>query len=616
MATAEAAESRAPVAGPRAVLLAVAGVALLAAGNALHVLGLLVGQGAFAVSATVRSVLPGLAPDLAPVPHRAVALDATLGFLASCGGRPLVLAATALLGLLTAALVLRALHPGLLTRLRQGTLPAGRLWPAFALSLGLLTAAFWRLPPDLGDTPFGAIRSALAVGLWWILWHPRGWLHDEAQPPSRWEVIGHLLAGTVVGLGLHTALQHRPFFVESDALVQWLEAGYDNPVAWGQVALHTFGFRIWLGLLAGCLVGLLVPAGVGPLRRLIWLSPALALVALLLGGGEVWRERVWVQQYDYGRALRDEVAQPYGPGSESEARVVALLERGGEPLPLARATRRSVAGLRMSRAMTENVEALLGRRHEQTCLATAAFQHLHDTATFAWDLPAALRIQQTQLASPATGPLVAALQIETLGHCADTPAARQAVERLLDPAQFSLTTRGAQERLAQIAWRWGRLVRLQGRDDVDLGARLAELAAEPAPRSDGVLTGRLLRGGAPWPKVRVGVIDYSRREELLGRVVTPWSQRLISGCTETAEDGSFRVLGLFEGSYALVLSVPADDFGPLRGLQVVGKLGKLTIDSLQRERSLGDLDVRPWTDSGPSVQVKAPGRAGAESSDA
>ncbi|MBI2301453.1 MAG: hypothetical protein HYU66_21315 [Armatimonadetes bacterium] len=592
--------------GPWPILGAAALLTLFGLVNSLHVLGLLTGRLAFMVTTEVSRGQPGFDTDQSPVPTALAPEWERISHLASIGGTTWLLSLTAVT--LVAALVgwSLALHPEWPRKLRSGELPAPRFAVTACLTAGLLVAAMWPMPPEVYTTRFPGFRVAMAGALLWLLWHRLGWLHDRSRVPSRLTLAGQFACGALVGLAVHYAFRHQPRAAEVRIGEDWLGAGFYAAEPWRQVGLHLVASRSLAALGVAALMAFLAPVGVGLGRRLVWVSPLLLAGLALYGTGEVWRQHDWVNSHDWGMPFRSLLSRPTGPRREPEERVVMVLDRSDRALGLARATGRSIYGSRLNPANHEAVLAFLNRRGSQSCLARAAYVHLHDERTWDWDVDGALAVQMANLRSPAATPVFGTSHLESLLYCARSEAAERAVEQLLDPRVFTWRAPSSAARLARICWRWGRLEACRPIvKDLAPGV-LKELAAKPPPRCDGVIRGRVLREGRPWKGAKVGVVPFEQRDQLQTAYVTPWPQRLICAAATADADGRFTLPHLFDGDYALVVAVPLQELIPLQGVLPSGRLGKLTLGGAVREHDLGTIDLRAWKPLPPPVQARLP----------
>jgi hypothetical protein len=200
-----------------------------------------------------------------------------------------------------------------------------------------------------------------------------------------------------------------------------------------------------------------------------------------------------------------------------------------------------------------------------------------------------------------------ALLVDDLMRCGDSKTAEELVDSLLTSPSWDWSGRQRLERLAALGWRWDRLDALRPRLAAEAPELLEELARQPSPGRHGVVHGTLQRGGKPWAHVRVGLIVAAEEELLLGRRLRPWNQRTVLGRCETDDQGRFRIEGVFDGTYLMVLSVTAEQLGGGEPLAPFGLSGEIELGPDQPERDLGVIDLRPWIPSAPEVEAALPG---------
>ncbi len=603
-----------PQPGPLSILGAVLLAAIFGLVSGTHTLGLMAGHGLYLTTTQIQVLVPDCALDMLPVPLGGRPMAELAARLATVGHRPWVLALTLGVAVAASAATLRVMHPGLLPALRERRVARWRLAVAAAATVAVLVAALWPLPAEVMRTRFPLYRAALAGALVWMLWHRRGWLHAVDDPPGCVSILVQLAGGAAVGLTAHAFTRHLMTTQDIRVLTRWLEAGFYSPAAWRELAVYSLGLHAWGGLMAGTLACFVAQSRT---RLAVRFARVLLPGMLVLAGaaGIQWRQQeVWQERFHWARPLAEVLALPQGPAGAADRpaeRLIVPVMAAGEPLPARGSLGRSVLGLPLTPAVSAASRRFLTETGGRSCAARDAWIQLHDAATEAWDGPRAIGLCLEQLASPAASPVFGAVLLETLGHCADSRQAQRAVSALLDPKRFAVETDGARAKLAQVAWRWDRRAAAEELL-ATLPQALEELRAAPPPRRDGAVTGRLLRRGAPWPAARVGLMPVAQ-DGLFGEgspaMLGPWVQRLVSCSAVTGADGAFRLTGVVDGDYRLVIGVPVGDL-PWRGpLTYRGRTGRVRLSGAMRRVDLGELDLLPWRQGG-SIEAALPDRSG------
>lgn len=560
---------------PSRVALCWLACGLFGAVNAFHVLAAMVGRAVFVESKQIEQLVPGIGYDSLPVPVGAVGTWQWIETTRQIGRQPWMLAATVLLGLAAGALLVQVIHPRLTVYLRERYFRAYKLLLAGLLSLVCLVLAFWRLPDEVMETWYPWARAAVTGGLLLLLWHRKGWLHPDAVWPSYFMLGSRFAVGAGLGIAAAELLGHHPRNLDlwvlygwQDYLVSPADAGLWCAEAWRVILLHTVLSRAWYGLLVGGLALSFGPTGL-PLRRRVRTVALLAVifVAGLVGVGQ-WR-MTWRSKHDFAQDIALNIAQQTRPAEPDYARLIVPTGAARPPAAPA-APAMSVVGLPLTPEMDARVSQVLEPDRPVSAGAHKAWIHRHDRATYAWSVPAALAVQLGQLRSPTSSPPFAGILIETLMTCGDLPAARQAVDALLDPAQFAWPTADGTAVMATLAWRWGRLDQVRERVAERRPDLLERLGERPMQGLDGRVTGQLLLGGQPLTGVRVGLLPRGDARLLrAAQAVPPWAMRRVQAASLTDDQGRFTLTAVPEGVWRVVIALPRAQDPTRRGELVV-----------------------------------------------
>lgn len=579
-------------------------VALLFAGvgavSGLHVLGLLVGRAQFVTTRRIEDLIGGLDLRRCLLPTAAVDRAAWLETWGLIGRQPWLVALTALAVLAAVLALIHVLNPRLLPRLRDGSVGRGRVIGA-AAATGLVLALAVVPLPGLGEA-VGWLRAAVAGAVIWLLWHQRGWLHPSDGAPPRVELVGHLISGALTGLLAHLMLRHTLTLTDLQVLGLWLGGGFWSDQVWDELTRYAVAGRAIGGLAVGTLIVLLGQSHTQISARRWRAAPAILLLAIALLVAEGQRRR-WVAEADWGLTLAEQLELPAGPPAPPEPRVLLVL--GDGPLAGRLLSDETMLQLPADEPVAAAVRGYLAGRESPGCLANDAYVQLHDAAAVEWQAAGMLAVQEAQLATPAASPMFMAVRLETLGRCPALPAAEAAVERLCDPSRYVAADPMAAETLLGLAWRWGKLPRVEA-----LAGRVPEvwqrLSATPPPGREGRVSGRLVLDGAPLAQVRVGVIHAEDAPALTvppPAPLGPWPQRWILAGTTTDDDGGFAVERLFDGEYRIVVALP-ERLWTAPGPLTVEAPTAITLDSETTEVDLGTLSIVPWQPPPPTVEAR------------
>ena len=420
---------------------------------------------------------------------------------------------------------------------------------------------------------------------------------------DRWRnpelTLGGVVAGSLVGFLIGASLALVAVWLEH--VLTLLMGGMfgflgesPEPSALGWNRLH-IGLTAALGLLcaaAGALPVALGPSASSGGRRLGALFLALLPVGAIFAGG------TWFQGYclDRGEMRHPSLASVAGLQPAPPPGLLALPTPQG-PRAFAYPFEVDAMGTLQDEkvgASAANLAKVRGYLEERVGRWTAHSQKAYFAVPAIRDRllqpEEAVRAQIEVAESP--GLLVTTqLLAMRLQYMPATPAAREAGERLLDPAKFKASGQG-KARLAAVALNLGKLDRAKRlwQESLAEGYKPEAGVTEPTvvPPADGAISGIVRVGDQPAAGVRVA----------LYRVVTPFKLeavphplRLLAAATTDA-DGSFSFTGLAPRAYHLGALLPEALGGRPDGVTVEGNLGPFDLAAGERKVDAGTITVR------------------------
>jgi hypothetical protein len=238
----------------------------------------------------------------------------------------------------------------------------------------------------------------------------------------------------------------------------------------------------------------------------------------------------------------------------------------------------------------------LDRRHYRTTLAFRAFGFLDGCAGLDWESAKSLRLR-LKMAETAPSPLVMRLLLDRLVNCPITPANRQVLDRLADPAAFVWSEADGAQRLGAAYLRFGDPERAR---KYLLSAQLDEtqrrqLLGGVSPLSDGVVRGKITVEGKPLDYIRVGLINERDWPAMAG-LQRPYSWAAVLDARMTDKRGGFEFNNLPQGRYVVV--VTGARIGTTRRWSVSSHPGVFEVDRFHPVVTLPAMDFRS---NGPTI---------------
>ncbi|MCS6859308.1 MAG: carboxypeptidase-like regulatory domain-containing protein [Abditibacteriales bacterium] len=324
--------------------------------------------------------------------------------------------------------------------------------------------------------------------------------------------------------------------------------------------------------------------------RLLPLSAGTLLLLALLQGG--YYTQVARQRWGIGKDFHAAVFGASKPSSrQSQGRTLILMGRrygiGYSPLV-------TITGVEANRQTRERVWQYLRERNFRSYHTEAAFMHLYDCAALDWDPVASLEVAFANAQHcPSQRPIFVELLVSKLSACPITPETRRFLDKLADARFFQHPHPNSRRNVGDLYWKFGdRKKAEEWFRRVPVGPReLQHIKKDPLLLTNGVVTGSIFLNGKPAAGLRVGVVPWGNRFELLGARL-PFAQRFIVKGVTTDAQGRFRLDRLPAAIYALVVAAPSKDIPPrVNAVRVTNLPGIIDLGRTKPSRDVGRIEI-------------------------
>lgn len=315
----------------------------------------------------------------------------------------------------------------------------------------------------------------------------------------------------------------------------------------------------------------------------------LLLIALLQWG---FYTQVARKRWGIGKDFRAAVFGSSKPSSkQSQGRTLILMGRrygiGYSPML-------TVTGVEANRQTRERVWKYLRARNFRSYHTEEAFMHLYDCAALDWDPVASLEVAFANAERcPSQRPVFVELLVAKLSACPVTPETRRFLDKLADSRFFQHPHPNSRRNVGDLYWKFGdRKKTEEWFRRVPVGPQDTQhIKKDPLLLTNGVVTGSIFINGKPAAGLRVGVIPWGNRFELLG-VRLPFAQRFIVKGVTTDAQGRFRIDRLPAAIYALVVAAPSRDIPPrINAVKVTNLPGRIDLGRTQPSRDVGRIEI-------------------------
>jgi hypothetical protein len=361
---------------------------------------------------------------------------------------------------------------------------------------------------------------------------------------------------------------------------------------WHAWALGTLGIGV-IGFMALGMATCLLAHPQGAQRQgkipLLLSIGTLLLIALLQWG---FYTQVACKRWGIGKDFRAAVFGAAKPSSQqSQGRTLILMGRrygiGYSPMV-------TVTGVEANPQTRERVWRYLREHNFRSYHTEEAFMHLYDCAALDWDPVASLEVAFANAERcPSSRPVFVELLLGKLSACPITPETRRFLDRLADSRFFQHPHPNSRRNVGDLYWKFGdRQKAEEWFRRVPVGPQdLQHIKKDPLLLTNGVVTGSLFLNGKPAAGLRVGVVPWGNRFELLGARL-PFAQRFIVKGVTTDAQGRFRLDRLPAAIYALVVAAPARDIPPRpNAVKVTNLPGRIDLGRTRPSRDVGRIEI-------------------------
>jgi hypothetical protein len=350
-------------------------------------------------------------------------------------------------------------------------------------------------------------------------------------------------------------------------------------------------------------------------RRFLPLSVGTLLLIALLQWGIY--ARVIKGRWDFGKDYHPAifgVSRKQAQQKEPDGRTLLVL--GGRRFGVGVCPLLSVVGIEKTQRTEDVAWRYLRERNFRTSLSDEAFIHLHDCASLDWDAIASLEVDFANIercptlvaTSPFRRPTFVDLLLGKLSACPITPETRRYLDKLADKRFFqhptTVTIRivgdlyrkfGDRKKAAE----WYRKANVAPND-------IAGVLRNPPLVTNGIITGSISINGKPAAGLRVGVVKWGNRFELMGPQI-PFAQRHIVAGTTTDAEGKFTLKNLPAELYALVIAASSKRIPPnWAAIQVQNLPGQIDIGPGKLSRDVGHIPIEIDKNAPPSSRPTPP----------
>ena len=474
---------------------------------------------------------------------------------------------------------------------------AASLWKGTPTEGGALSF-FWPLPhgldrlPPLLSVPLHGVILGAAL---WLVWSPNGPFGKRSRLVFR-DISWGVLAGLAAAPAL-LVLYHARYLAQGLRQVVSLTdgRGWSELLTW--VLLTPVFAGLWLGLVA-------YACRPRPFTHqfMSWFG-ALAAVAVLAGSLGAVRVHQEERAADFtGLTLASTLKLQPAAGR----RKALIITPSGLPLlsaPEDGSNDQNGDRIVCTPESVERVQHFLQERKYESYQAFRAYVHLFDCAALEWQPDRAMGYSLETLERAPT-PVAAQVLKEQLAECAVTPESRRVLDALADPKRFRWPEPLGRRWLGLAYMRFGDPERGRSyllRSGLDR-QQLRRLVGGIEPLSDGTITGRIQVNGQD-AQVRVGIVRAETGFGMPGPCA-PFEWRHVAASTETDSEGRFRLTGVAQGNYLLMISgTPIQEH---RSLPKVKGARGITLDRFKPSIDLGSVDLQ-FPDPTPAPQPHAGG---------
>lgn len=398
--------------------------------------------------------------------------------------------------------------------------------------------------------------------------------------------------GTAVGL--LSAVVLFPLFPAGHRIVQTIlqSIGSTGEKLWHAWALGWLVVGVMGFMALGMATCLLARPQWAQQQRGRWLPLSvgtLLLLALLQGG---FYMQVARKRWGIGKDFRTAVfGASRSSSKQSQGRTLILMGRrygiGYSPMV-------TITGVEANRQTRERVWQYLRERNFRSYHTEEAFMHLYDCATLDWDPVASLEVAFANAEHcPSQRPIFVELLVSKLSACPVTPETRRFLDKLAEARFFRHPHPNSRRNVGDLYWKFGdRQKAEEWFRRVPVGPQdLQHIKKDPLLLTNGVVTGSIFINGKPAAGLRVGVVLWGNRFELLGARL-PFAQRFIVKGVTTDAQGRFRIDRLPAALYALVVAAPARDIPPrLDAVRVTNLPGRIDLGRAHPSRDVGRIEI-------------------------